>query len=146
MKRLLTILLFCILTVGMASVACAEEDKWQYASANNIIVMFFDTKSFQKTGDNTYSTYIKHSYMETYGKSLADELKLKQPVSYSLYKNEYNYSTKQSRCLSVVHYANDDTQLGAQSYNNAKWQKHVPDSVDEAIFDATYEYYKKHYQ
>ena len=144
MKKLLTILLFCILTVGMTSVSSAKE--WQFVTSNNEFGIFFDTQSLQKTDTTIYSVWTKHEYTEAAGKRTAIEYKYNRPISHMLQKMEFNYSTKQFKILTYTFYDKSSATIDYFTYPSPRWNTIIPDSMVEELFTASYNYYKKHYQ
>ena len=144
MKKLVMALLFCILTVGMASVASAAENRWQYLASNNRSVLFFDTQSFQKTGATTYSVLIQVEYSEAESLSMAEAININTPVAFELSKDEYNFHNKTSRFLASTYYDKNGNVLRTD-LATTEWTTIPPNSIGEFIFNATYDYYKKNY-
>ena len=143
MKKILTVLLFCILTVGMASVASAEE--WRYIGGEDGYTWFFDTQSFQKVNDTTYSVQLKLEYNEATGRKAAKEFKLKAPLAYVVDKSEFNFHDKKIRALAVTYY---DKKGNVLNFHNTptQWASVFPNDMGGTMLKATYTYYKQHYK
>ena len=145
MKKLSTILLFCILTVGMVSVASAED--WRLIGADNAngTVWYFDTQSFIETTDTTYSVLVKQQLTKAYGKKLSNEYSFKEPIAYLLDKYEFNYTNNQFRILSSTYYTEKHTVIYAIN-NSTNWHNNSLAVYADTLFTLTYDYYKKHYK
>ena len=145
MKKLLAIILFCILTVGMASVASAE--KWQFiASDGEKNSWFFDAHSLKKGTKTTYTVCIKVEFSESEGLEKAGELKLNAPIAYVFNNIEFNFRNNTQRILAFTFYDKNDNPLFSYNSKPSGWFGLAPDSVNEYIFNDTYDYYKKHYK
>ena len=143
MKKLLTIILFCILTIGMASVASAAE--WRLIGGSDGYTWFFDAQSLKKVNGTTYSVWMKLEYSEVSGREAANEFKLKTPVAYMLEKSEFNFQDKIVRAVDAIYYDKEGNVLNS---NNAptQWGSIFPNSLGETMFNDTYDHYKKYYQ
>ena len=155
MKKLLTIILFCILTVGMASVASAAENvanimsaaDWQWLRDTvNEESWFFDAQSLKKVSDTTYSVWVKMELSEAKAKEVTEFFKFKTPFACSLSQYEFNFHDKTYRFLAVPTYYDIEGNVLANDNRSDKWVPVFPKAVDETILYATYDYYKKHYQ
>ena len=144
MKKLLTILLFCVLTVGMASVTSAADWRFVIISDGNDNY-FFDTQSFRKTGDTTYIVWAKIEFSEVSGQKNAKIIKTQQPVAYELSKYEYNFQNEEWRILASAWYGKNGDTLYSYS-TPMSWNAIFPNSIGEVIFLVTYDYYKKNYK
>ena len=146
-SKLLAIILFVTLVVGFTGVASAEiiSDEWQWIGSDDKTGIFFNTESFQKTGDTTYVVWIKLQFTEAYGKEMAKEFGYNQFFSHMLFKNEYDYYNKQERNMYIDIF--DEFGEVFDSFEGSKtWEVIILDSDSEVIFNATYDYYKQHYQ
>ena len=156
MKKLLIILLFCILTVGMTSIASAAENvanimsaaDWQWLrDTGNEESWFFDAQSLKKVSDTTYSVWVKMEYSEAKAKEVTEFFNFKTPFACSLSQYEFNFRDKTYRFLAVpTYYDTEGNVLLADDNRPDKWDPVFPKAVNETIFNATYDYYKKHYQ
>ena len=144
MKKLLTVILFCILTLGMASVASAADWQWMYDNGEG--KSFFDAQSFQKTGPNTYSVACKTQYFDDVGKELSSLFEFKAPISYFLFKMEVNYTTEKYKMLSATFYDKNDNLLNLQDHAGNEWLDVRNDDTIIKTFNTTYAYYKKKYK
>ncbi|MDR3348853.1 MAG: hypothetical protein LBO03_04505 [Acidaminococcales bacterium] len=145
MKKMMSILF--LLFIVFASTASANY-RWQDTgihSKNIVSNLSFDTKSFMKTGDKTYSVWIKMQYIEEYGKKLAKDLDLSISVSYCVSKEEYNYTNQTFRDLSYTYYDEEGNSLYT-SNRPSDWINIIPDSIGEAKFMVTYDYYEKYHK
>ena len=144
MKKILTVLLFCVLTIGMASVASAAE--WQpIRNDYDDWTWVFDGQSFKRMDYKTYSVWLKLEYPETAGAEIAEALKLKAPVAYAFRKHEYNFQDEKSRVVALALYDKKGNTLYSFS-DPTQWKQIFPNSIDASLFNATYDYYKKHYK
>ena len=65
-----------------------------WIGSNDRIGVFYDSESFQyNTNLKTYSIWVKKQFTDAFGKEESTRLKLPNPISYTLEKIEYNYST-----------------------------------------------------
>ena len=143
MKKLLIALLFCILTLGIVSVASAAE--WKWVQGNMDYIWHFDTQSLKKVNDTTYSVWIKQEYNAAIGKETAEQFNFKAPVAYDLTKCEYDFRDKTFRSVAVSYY-NKKGRVLSSDKTHEQWRAIFPDTVGEEIFNKTYEYYKKYYK
>ena len=145
MKKILTIILFCILTIGMASIASAAE--WRYVAPdmdNN--QFFFDIQSFEKVSDTIYTVWIKQEYSEANKKEMSEGSPdyYGYPVTYSLYQYVFDFHNKKARVAAFENYDKDNNIVHANKLNT-QWDNITPNNLGSDIFTATYDYYKKHY-
>ena len=140
MKKLLTILLCCLLTAGMASAVSAA--KWQFIRIIYDNPMHFDSDSFEKTGDTTYSVWLRLQLPEDQSKRLAGQ---KGPVSYLYTKAEFDYTRRTIKMLAGKKTDIKGKIISTETYDY-NWEDIIPDTPNEAIFNVTCDYYKKNYQ
>ena len=144
MKKLLTIILFCILTIGMAGIASAAE--WlKIGEIADGQTFSLDTQSFRKTSDTTYSFWTNVELSEEEGKKLSKTLKLKVTVLHYFRKNEHNFHNATYRTISTTYFG----QKGVILLNDriaSHWAGITPKSTGDNLFKAAYDYYKKDYK
>ena len=143
MKKLLTIILFCILTLGMASVASAAD--WRRIDSADMPGYSLDTQSFQKRNGSAYTVWLKFEYAsESHGREFSDEQGIKEPASYILSHLECNYDNNSYRLLLEIYY---DKAGNIISYTaSTRWIPISPNTVGEFFLNATYDRYKEHYK
>ena len=143
MKKLLTIILFCILILGMASVASAAD--WRKIDAADRPGYSLDTQSFQQTNGSAYTVWLKFEYTsEAHGREFSDEQGIKEPAAYILIHLEFNYDTNNYRPLLETYYDKDGNVLSYLAVT--RWIPIRPDTLGEFFFNTTYDYYKTHYK
>ena len=142
MKKLLAIILFVTFIVGFAGVASAAE--WEYIHSNRDESLFFDTESLQKTGSQTYVVLIKRQFTEDHGKVLAEKFGYSQVLSHLLIKDEFDYYNQKVRGIYIEVYDIEGNVVELFE-SDKKWDIISTMSDNDIIFNATYDYYKKHY-
>ena len=155
MKKLLCVLLLMGLCVGMTSIASAAENVANIASAAdwqwlrdtvNEESWFFDAQSLKKVSDTTYSVWVKMEYSEAKAKEVTEFFNYKKPFACALSQYEFNFHDKTYRFLAVPTYYDIEGNVLADDNRSDKWVPVFPKAVDETLFYATYDYYKKHHQ
>ncbi|MDL2281435.1 hypothetical protein LJC10_06245 [Selenomonadales bacterium OttesenSCG-928-I06] len=143
MKKLLTIILICVLAIGFTNIAKAAD--WLQFGSNDEQTIFFDTQSFQKTGDTTYAVWFKRQYTDAYKK---EEIKKNNynPPAYDLCYMEFNYLSKKNKILSLVSYdSNNNVIRSIDEPSFSKWENIVPNSMGANMFKMTYYFYKEYH-
>jgi len=144
MKKLLAILLFCFFAISNINTAFTNADRWQWLYSDDKKELFFDTQSFAKTGQTTYSAWIKTQMTEQYGKIYAKKVNLSSPISHILELYEFNFEKKQIRILQIVIYNHNGEVLDSFTSNHETWSAIIPQSIGEAPLQVTNDYYIKH--
>ena len=145
MKKLSTIMLFCILTIGFAATASAVQ--WQeihYKDAD--ILWLFDSHSYETINSATYSVEIKAQYTDSFGKQVSEEIGLAKPVAYFTKTYLFNYKEKTYNSLNVTFYDKNNNVLRTTNYPADATMYPFESKLDEVMFEQTFFHYNKYYR
>ena len=112
---------------------------WQFYSEDKDQSSYFETASFQKTSNNSYTVLVKHQLTEAFGADLGKNIGHKVPIAYTIFKLEIDFKEYRARIVAQSQHDKDGNVL-YMNEQNTPWQ-----SRDESV-DATYDYYKKNYK
>ena len=148
MKKLLTVILFCALTLGMASMTGAAEAKWQRILENFMAAdykIFYETNSFKTTSNTTYSVLIKYSFPESEAIQMNKLVGWPLNATYNLRTIHLDYKNKVFLQESSFDFYNkNDKFIKTVTIEDADWD--IFGDFEAEIFKETFPYYDKHYR